>query len=156
MITGFSLFEVIHFYIYFLLTRNLVDCWPGRFERSFWPRKRWRKSNVCYPLWKKHRQILFRGLHAHVVLCVFAGVMSFTLTVSCLLMFKRGFLPEVMMVYGIRNAFMVFFFTCKHQKCPSRVTFWLATWTQAMGFDKKMNDSFNSLKSGIQDFSGNF
>lgn len=82
------------------------------------------------------------GLHAHVVLCVFAGVMSFTLTVSCMLMFKRGFLPEVMMVYGIRNAFMVFFFT--------------STWIQAMGYDKKMNDSFNSLKSGIQDFSGNF
>jgi len=87
-------------------------------------------------------EILSRGLHAHVVLCVFAGVMSFTLTVSCMLMFKRGFLPEVMMVYGIRNAFMVFFFT--------------STWIQAMGYDKKMNDSFNSLKSGIQDFSGNF
>lgn len=82
------------------------------------------------------------GLHAHVVLCVFAGVMSFALTVACMLMFKRGFLPEVMIVYGIRNAFMLFFFT--------------STWVQAMGYDKKMNDSFNSLKSGIQDFGDNF
>ncbi|CAG5099465.1 Oidioi.mRNA.OKI2018_I69.XSR.g16536.t1.cds [Oikopleura dioica] len=82
------------------------------------------------------------ALHAHVVLCVFAGVLSFSLTVAAMLMFKRGFLPEVMMVYGIRNAFMVFFFT--------------STWVHAMGFDKKMNDSLNSLKSGIDDFRGNF
>lgn len=74
---------------------------------------------------------------AHVTLCILCGITSFCLLCSSVQMFRHRFLPEMMLVYSIRNLFMLCLFT--------------ANWMRALGVDKQIEDhaanTMNQLES---------
>jgi len=53
---------------------------------------------------------------SHVTLCVLCGITSFLLLCSSIQLFRYRFLPEMMMVYSIRNLAMLVLFTGKTQR----------------------------------------
>jgi len=67
------------------------------------------------------------GYSAFVTLSVLCGITSFILLFASAQLFRQRFLPEMMLVYSIRNLTMLILFT--------------ATWMRALGVDEKLENS---------------